>query len=550
MEQANVQGQLPQEDVTRAALALKAGRPVIFPTETVYGLGVMVSKDTSPEELYKIKRRDADKPIAWLVPDASALDRYGLRVPEWARALAGRYWPGPLTLVVPTSAAVSSRWCSRNRTVALRVPADETAQQLLAEVDAPLATSSANIQGRIAPRAPWHIARSVRRQVACVVERGRSPQGVASTVVDATGPEPVILREGPITPQMIEEACGVAPRLASPGESGIAVGKELLEVPSTDGSNIQRGFIWAPAEVLAGTKEPVGTVQLVHGMVEFVDRYDAFARFLARHGYAVYGCDLPGHGDTAQSPRLWGHLPLKGGADLLVNDTLAVCRAVSARFSGAPRFIFCHSMGTFVVRALLSRFDDLGTSPDGYPLPLTGVVLSGTGNQPVALSRFGNFLARLLATFKGERAHSPFFNNLTLGSYNKAFEPVRTSCDWLSVNEENVDAYLDDPRNTYSFTLGGYAALTTLTREAASARGARHVPRDLPLLFIAGSDDPVGASGEGVKAAARLYRQAGVSDVGVRLIDGCRHEILNEDNRDETFVTILEWFDQHREARS
>ena len=93
MEQANVQGQLPQEDVTRAALALKAGRPVIFPTETVYGLGVMVSKDTSPEELYKIKRRDADKPIAWLVPDASALDRYGLRVPEWARALAGRYWP-------------------------------------------------------------------------------------------------------------------------------------------------------------------------------------------------------------------------------------------------------------------------------------------------------------------------------------------------------------------------------------------------------------------------------------------------------------------------
>ena len=173
-------------------------------------------------------------------------------------------------------------------------------------------------------------------------------------------------------------------------------------------------------------------------------------------------------------------------------------------------------MGTFVVRALLSRFDDLGTSPDGYPLPLTGVVLSGTGNQPVALSRFGNSLARLLATFKGERAHSPFFNNLTLGSYNKAFEPVRTS----------------------------------LTREAASARGARHVPRDLPLLFIAGSDDPVGASGEGVKTAARLYRQAGVSDVGVKLIDGCRHEILNEDNRDETFVTILEWFDQHREARS
>ncbi len=539
-------------EIAAAALRLDEGEVVIFPTETVYGMGVKVAAGITPASLYRIKHRAPDKPTAWLIPTASALGSYGVHVPAWAHELARRFWPGPLTLIITASAAVPPGWVGPGGSIALRVPADDTALALLGAVNAPIATSSANIQGRVPPRAPWHIAHSVRAQVAAVLEAGLSPEAIPSTIVDATGPEPVVVRVGPLSPAQISEATGLPVRMrtgargsvtGSPdaGNAAAVVMKETLTVPSADGITPQRGFIWMSAGVAAGTQKPTGTLQLVHGMIEFVERYDAFARYLASRGWVVYGCDLLGHGDSVTSPDRWGSLLLRGGADRLVTDTLAVYRAGCARFPDAPHLIFAHSMGTFVVRSLIGRTGSDGLAPDGKPWDMRAVIISGTGDPAIGLSRFGNLLARFLGVFRGPDAPSDLLDSLSLAPYNKPFEPASTPVDWLSRATENRDAYLDEPRDTFRFKLSGYATLTEVCLEAADPRRLARIPRGLPWLFVSGQGDPVGEMGAGVDRVVARMRDAGVRQVDEHLFADDRHEILNEVDRDEVFAYIAGW---------
>jgi tRNA threonylcarbamoyl adenosine modification protein (Sua5/YciO/YrdC/YwlC family) len=545
-------------EIAAAASKLDAGEVVVFPTETVYGMGVKVAAGITPAPLYRIKRRSPDKPTAWLIADASLLNSYGVHVPLWARELSKRFWPGPLTLIVTASAAVPSGWVGPSGSVALRVPADETALALLDAVNAPIATSSANIQGRIPPRAPWHIAHSVRAQVSAVLEAGLSQEAVSSTIVDATGSEPVVIRVGPLSSAQISEATGLPVRIrtqmsrrrspstsSSDADDGAAiVVKDIFTVLSSDGIQMQRGFVWMPSEVASGARKPRGTLQLVHGMIEFVERYESFARYLVSRGWVVYGCDLRGHGDSVDSPDQWGSLPLRGGDDLLIADTLAVYRAGCVRFPDVPHLIFAHSMGTFIVRSLIGRTDSEGLAPDGKPWDLQAVVISGTGDSASGLSRFGNLLARSLAIFKGADATSDLLDNLSLAPYNKFFEPASTPVDWLSRAEENRSAYLDEPRDTFRFKLSGYAALTALLLETVDGGHVACIPKELPWLFVSGSKDPVGEMGAGVERSVLRMREAGVHRVDEHLFADDRHEILNEVDRDEVFSYIAAWMEE------
>ena len=127
--------------------------PVIFPTETVYGLGVSVEAAASPEALYDLKERDRGKPVSWLVGGVDDLDRYGAHVPDLARRLARAYWPGPLTLIVEAGDAVPAAFRSAAGSIGLRMPDNDTALELIEAVGCPLATTSANISGLQAPGA-------------------------------------------------------------------------------------------------------------------------------------------------------------------------------------------------------------------------------------------------------------------------------------------------------------------------------------------------------------------------------------------------------------
>ena len=184
-----------------AIAALRRGEPVIFPTETVYGLGVSVEAAASPEALYDLKERDRGKPVSWLVGGADDLDRYGAHVPDLARRLARAYWPGPLTLIVEAGDAVPAAFRSAAGSIGLRMPDNDTALELIAAVGCPLATTSANISGLQAPGSFDALDPRLAARVGVVMadDRDGDKSGIASTVVDCTVDPPRIVRAGAVT---------------------------------------------------------------------------------------------------------------------------------------------------------------------------------------------------------------------------------------------------------------------------------------------------------------------------------------------------------------
>ena len=194
----------------QTAQALRQGAPAIFPTDTVYGLGVAVEYAESPEALYALKGREARKPIAWLVGGVEALDAYGCSVPAYAYAAARTFWPGPLTLVVKASEAVPAAYASAEGTIGLRMPASETALKLIEAVGCPLSTTSANPSGAPAPYNVASVDEALAAQVGAVLADSAAKSGVASTIVDCTGPAPRILREGGVSAAQMSQICSMA----------------------------------------------------------------------------------------------------------------------------------------------------------------------------------------------------------------------------------------------------------------------------------------------------------------------------------------------------
>ena len=305
---------------------------------------------------------------------------------------------------------------------------------------------------------------------------------------------------------------------------------ETVHFDSTDGSTQIRGIIWWPDDA-----PKRGVVQLVHGMAEHIMRYDDFARFLASKGFVVCGHDHIGHGESVRDRGKWGHIPTKGGRDILVGDVGRMRALIRERVdSSLPHFLFGHSMGSFVVRAYIA---DCGQG-------LAGAIICGTGHIAGAMSAGGNSLAKIISTVRGETYVSKLLGNLSVGAYAKAIENARTPLDWLSYNKENVDAYIADDSCGFAFSAGGNATLTALTGEVCNPKCFARVPHNLPLLFIAGDGDPVGDMGKGVRTAAQMARDAGSTDVVCTIYEHMRHEILNELDHQRVYDDVLAWIEE------
>ncbi len=300
--------------------------------------------------------------------------------------------------------------------------------------------------------------------------------------------------------------------------------------PSSDGKTQLRTLTWLPL-----TGEIRGIVQIVHGMVEHIGRYEDFAAVLAKAGFLVVGEDHIGHGKSVSSAADLGHLPAKTGADVMSEDVYRLGAYYRRAYPGLPFFLFGHSMGSFIARRCCEE----------HGSELTGAILCGTGSIPVPVSIAAHVLCRAMARAKGERYRSSLINKFGLGGYSDKLANAKSELDWLSLNPENIKAYEADPLCGAEFSVGGYASVTLLTAEAATRAHASEVPTNLPMLFIAGGMDPVGDLGEGVLEACELYREAGVLDCMMRLYPGMRHEILNEKNHEEVELDILEWIEAH-----
>ncbi len=282
--------------------------------------------------------------------------------------------------------------------------------------------------------------------------------------------------------------------------------------------------------------EPVAVLQICHGMVEYIDRYDAFAGYLNEHGYYVVGNDHLGHGESVVSDEKHGYFADPNGNECVIGDINKLRKMTREKFPDIPYFMLGHSMGSFLVRQYI----------ESYGAGLAGVIIMGTGSQPNFTLRLGKMLCRRAAKRHGWDYRSDRINNMAFGSYNKQFEPARTSVDWLTKDEAVVDAYINHPWCTFKFTVNGYYHMFCGIQAAQDPKQIAQIPKDLPMFFVSGACDPVGGNGEGVKKAFESYKDAGIADVTMKLYENDRHEILNETDRDTVRADLLEWLEAHR----
>ncbi len=283
---------------------------------------------------------------------------------------------------------------------------------------------------------------------------------------------------------------------------------------------------WEP-----GQGEVKGILQISHGMVEYVERYAEFAEYMAGKGFMVVGNDHLGHGKSVESEECWGYFAPKRGSDIVVEDLNHLRKIIQKECPGVPYFMLGHSMGSFLLRKYLSK----------YGSGLQGAVIMGTGSQSNAALALGKLICRSLALVRGWKHKSKLVESVAMGSYNKKFRGEGAANSWLTKDKEIVTAYNSEPRCCFKFTINGYYTLFDTIHYINQPANIKRVPKNLPLLFVAGEDDPVGNYGAGVKSACESYRRAGVRDITCRLYPGDRHEILNELDRDKVYKDIFKW---------
>lgn len=284
------------------------------------------------------------------------------------------------------------------------------------------------------------------------------------------------------------------------------------------------GCRWTPEE------PPRAILQIVHGLAEHVLRYDAFARYFNQQGFLVVGEDHMGHGRSIGPENPMGYFT--GGWFCAVEDTCALLRRTKAQYPGLPYVLVGHSMGSFMVRTILAKYPELD---------LGAVVLSGTGWQPRGLLPGAAALCSQICQMTDERKPNPTLENLVFGTYNRKVEHPRTPFDWMTRDQKVVDACMEDP-------LWGFVATSGLLRDMLNGmmymekrENLERMNRKLPVLFVAGGDDPVGNYGKGVRQTVQAFQDAGMEDVTMKIYPLDRHEVFNELNRDEVFADIRSW---------
>jgi L-threonylcarbamoyladenylate synthase len=195
-------------EVRRAAQILRAGGLVAFPTETVYGLGADASSEQAIARLYQVKRRPAHHPVIVHFAEADTAFSWAREVPEGARKLAQRFWPGPLTLILKRSALAKDFVTGGQPSVGLRVPSHPVAHQLLKEFNGAVAAPSANRFGEVSPTTAAHVRADLGTDVGLVLEGGQSEVGIESTIVDLSGGAAVLLRPGHVSRKELESVVG------------------------------------------------------------------------------------------------------------------------------------------------------------------------------------------------------------------------------------------------------------------------------------------------------------------------------------------------------
>lgn len=305
--------------------------------------------------------------------------------------------------------------------------------------------------------------------------------------------------------------------------------KEVFYIPSANGVSRVHCVHWKPeGEVRA-------VLQITHGMVEYIERYEPLARVLTADGIAVVGHDHLGHGKTAAGGEDLGFFAEKDGDKAMLKDIHRVAITAKRLYPGLPCFLMGHSMGSYFARRYITIY---GQERDG-------AIFMGTGWVPELLATVGQLLSALICRLKGGHYRSHLLVYLTLEGYNRAFRKEGLRNAWLSRERVSVEAYNEDPLCNFWFTASAYRDFFTILRDLAREKQFGRIPKDLPVLFLSGDQDPVGDFGTGTKKAYESIRHLGLSDVNIKLYADDRHELVNETDREQVYEDIRQWLNAH-----
>lgn len=304
------------------------------------------------------------------------------------------------------------------------------------------------------------------------------------------------------------------------------VKREEFTFDSRDGKTKIHAVRWIPEGKI------ICILQIVHGMAEHILRYDEMAQYFAEKGILVTGEDHLGHGKSVSEGGLYGYFCEQDSATVAVRDVHRLKKMTQEDFPGIPYVILGHSMGSFMLRNYMCRY---GTG-------IQGAVICGTGYMPAITNLFARTLAGTQKLFVGEKHVSVFLDKVSFGSYNKKIAHPKTKYDWLAANETAVEKYIQDDLCGFTFTVNGFSTLFELLRRAHKPENLAKMPKELPVLFVSGEEDPVGCYGNGVRTLYRKFKdELNMKNVTMKLYPGDRHEVLNESDRQQVYEDIYPW---------
>lgn len=294
------------------------------------------------------------------------------------------------------------------------------------------------------------------------------------------------------------------------------------KILSSDGKNTLSGIVYLPEG------DARGIFHLVHGMTEYIGRYNHLFESLASVGYICVGFDNLGHGNTVSEKNL-GFIASHGGWNYMVQDVKRFSDSIKSDYPSLPYILMGHSMGSFITRIAVSRYSDLA---DKY-------ICCGTAGKNYAATA-GLILCDIIRAFRGERAVSPFLENVVFGSYNKRFDGD-SNYEWLTKDREVIEKYSEDKFCTFHFTVSAMHDLIKLMQVCNSKKCFQDTRNDLPILIVAGDMDPVGNYGKGVTKVYNSFKSSGHTDVTMFLYKDCRHEIHNDSCQVQMTEDILKF---------
>lgn len=306
--------------------------------------------------------------------------------------------------------------------------------------------------------------------------------------------------------------------------------KDVLNMEKVQIMSRQDGLV-LDVLVCSAVGEIHGIVQISHGMAEHKERYIPFMEFLSEHGYASVVHDHRGHGKSVKSMEDLGYF-YETKADMIVEDLYQVTVFAKEKFPGVPLILFGHSMGSMVVRKYLKKYDSC----------IDRLIVCGSPSKN-PLAGLGLFISRIIQVFHGNHYRSVFLQHMAFGSFDKKVGTSKGSDAWICSDPEVVQRYHDDPLCGFTFTVNGFQNLFHLMQDIYSPNGWALKQPGLPILFLAGSDDPVISSKRKWLESQEFLKRLGYRNIQNIFYQGMRHELLNESIASTVYQDILKWIE-------